>query len=161
MLRAEKPREGRVLSDGELGKSEAAAGHEMRLAARSALPADHATPDHLGGEGQRPERRREFEWAGGPWPEEVEVLDPRAIAAEVEEVHLPAVAHSHGQVPGQRRAPHRTPFLYVSHGLLITGTEIVYHRDAHLRTRFFGFARRYGRQRAPDPAMPLRVSATL
>ena len=54
-----------------------------------ALAPDHGTPDHLDGETQRPTGRREVKGAGGPEPENGEVLALRARGAEVEEVDLP------------------------------------------------------------------------
>jgi hypothetical protein len=81
--------EGCMLRPGEPGEPEAAAGHEVGLAPELALAPDHGTPDHLGGETQRPTGRREVKGAGSPEPENGEVLDLRAREAEVEEVDLP------------------------------------------------------------------------
>jgi hypothetical protein len=67
-----------VLRPGERAEPEAALGHAARVALELALPPDHGTRDHLSGEAQRPEGRREFDAARPPGLQEVEVLDPGA-----------------------------------------------------------------------------------
>lgn len=81
LLSVEDPGERCVLGDGERGETEAAAGHEARAAPRAARSADPGTPDHLGGEVERPDAKREIGVAGRPQPQEVEVLNPGSRAA--------------------------------------------------------------------------------
>jgi len=102
--------EGRVLRPGEPGESEATPGHEVRRTPRPVLPPDHGAPDHLGRKAQGSERGREFEGAGCPEPDEIEVLDLCAHEAEVEEVDRPHAPHPHGGMLRQRHARH-CPFL--------------------------------------------------
>ena len=88
----EQPGERRVLRDGERAKPESAPGDETRLIPGIALPTDDAAPDHLCGEEQRPERRRELQIAGRCGAQKVEVLDLGAVPAEVYEAHRSPIA---------------------------------------------------------------------
>jgi len=110
--------EGRVLRPGEPDESEATPDHEARRTPKPVLPPDHGAPDHLGAEAQRTERGREFEGAGCPEPDEVEVLDLRTREAEVEEVDRAHAPHSRGGPLGQRRARHHPSFPFCCHRLL-------------------------------------------
>jgi hypothetical protein len=133
-LALEERSEGCVLRDGERGEPEAAVRYEVRLAPARVLAPDHGTPDDLRGKGDRAEGRREFEIAGGAAPEEVEVLDPCAREAEVEEVDPSQASHPRREPLGQRRARHRTPVSYLTHAPSITIASGVYHGDAPLPT---------------------------
>jgi len=113
--RAEEPGKGRVLRDGKCSELEAAAGHEVRLASGSACSPHHGAPNHLGGECARPERRWKFEVAGRPESQKGEVLDSRALEAEIKEVNFSHATHLRGGGLRQRRARHRTPVHILSH----------------------------------------------
>ncbi len=83
---AEKPGDRRALRDGERGEPEAAAGHQVRLAAGSTRSPPDGAPHDVCGESARPKGRREFEVAGRSEPQEVEVFDLRAPEAEVKKL---------------------------------------------------------------------------
>ena len=64
----EEPGKRGVLRDGERGEPETAPGHKVGVAPERALPPDHGTPDHRGGEGTRLTGWREFEGTPRPLP---------------------------------------------------------------------------------------------
>jgi hypothetical protein len=97
LLSIEKPGKRGVLRDVEPGEPETTAGHEMRVAAGSAGPPDHGTPDNLSGERERAEGRWEFEGARRARPQKIEMLDPGAVTAEIEEAHLLRLARPRGR----------------------------------------------------------------
>ena len=82
---------GGLLLRGQRCEPESAPGHELRVAAKLALPPHHGAPDHLGGEQQRPEGRREFQATGRRGVEDGDVFDLGASLAKVEETCYPAV----------------------------------------------------------------------
>ena len=105
----------RTLRRGECSESETAPGHEVRVAAKLPLPPHHRAPDDLGGEAERPARRREIKGAGRTEAEEVKMFDLRAGGAEVEEADVSETPHARDWAFGQTRARQCPPFLSLGH----------------------------------------------
>lgn len=153
LLRAEEVGQGRVLGDGEGRELEAAPGPQERLAPERAFSPDHGTPDHVGREDQRPEERREFEVAGRAKPQEIEVLDLRASAAEVEEVDVAHTAHPRDGPLGQRRPRHHTSVPCLGHGRRLGA-----HWSTRSQSRPSGCL---GRWPSQEPSTGIRVGSPI
>ena len=78
-------RQGGLLGCRDASEGQAAVVPQHPLPVGSRGGADDATVDDAREEHQRPYGRREFERAGGPWTQEIEVLYAGAVGAEVEE----------------------------------------------------------------------------
>lgn len=78
-------RQGGLLGCRDASEGQAAVVPQHPLPVGSRGGADDAAVDDAREEHQRPYGRREFERAGGPWTQEVEVLYAGAVGAEVEE----------------------------------------------------------------------------
>jgi hypothetical protein len=153
LLRAEEVGQGRVLGDGEGRELEAAPGPQERLAPERAFSPDHGTPDHVGREDQGPEERREFEVAARAKPQEIDVLDLRARAAEVEEVDFAHTAHPRDGPLGQRCPRHHTYVPCLGHGRRVDA-----HGSSRSQSRPSGHLRRWLSQ---EPSSGIRVGSPI
>jgi len=110
-------RQGSLLLGRQFGECQAAVVALLAIALADRASSPEQAPDNPGGQLQRPERKREFQGAGGPGLQGLDVLDADAGSTEIDDPHVVAVKHPRAEVPRDDDSRYPPAVRHRSHSL--------------------------------------------